>query len=295
MFIPNVPTELKPMFTAALKALPTLAIVAPPIRVVDDDSSQPTGAVRDNFNLVGDEFINVEVHALGPTNGVIASQSSQACNILNPHVVKMKGRMTKRFKGPLEQIRGGMKLCRGCNEKVIGHDKRNCSFLKAPPSIDVTDDTCSLSTVARGRGRVRRGCEMGLHFFWWYDEWGESMSGGGIDDPTEAHSHTQLQEDISPGFMELVRSIEALKISHRTETSHTRQMHKSLAKIILRMDMELLLKALSDYNLPKRLLKAPAMLMGMILVSSYGISSLMPRVTSLAEQTCSSSVGSRLG
>ncbi|KAL5996532.1 hypothetical protein ACLOJK_026612 [Asimina triloba] len=122
------------MFTTALKALPMLAIETPPIRAVTDDSSQPTVAAGDNFNVVGDKFINVVVHALGPTS--------------------------------------------------------------------------------------------------------ESLSGSGIDQPHEAHSHTQRQDEISLGFMELVHSVEALKISHCAETLHTRHMHKALAKTVMRMDMD---------------------------------------------------------
>ncbi|KAL5975543.1 hypothetical protein ACLOJK_019867 [Asimina triloba] len=64
------------------------------------------------------------------------------------------------------------------------------------------------------------------------------MSGGGIDQPTEAHSHTQQLDDRSPGFMKLVRAVEALKISRCTETAHARRMHKALSKIVLRMDMD---------------------------------------------------------
>ncbi|KAL6002170.1 hypothetical protein ACLOJK_037618 [Asimina triloba] len=71
-----------------------------------------------------------------------------------------------------------------------------------------------------------------------YDEWDESTSGSGINQPHEAHSHTQRQDEISPRFMELVHSVEALKISHRAKTLHTRQMHKALAKIVVRMDMD---------------------------------------------------------
>ncbi|KAL5990788.1 hypothetical protein ACLOJK_011692 [Asimina triloba] len=64
------------------------------------------------------------------------------------------------------------------------------------------------------------------------------MSGGGFDHLTKARSQTQRHEDMSPGFIELVRFIVALKISHRAKTSHARQMHKAPTDTILRMDME---------------------------------------------------------
>ncbi|KAL5993598.1 hypothetical protein ACLOJK_041847, partial [Asimina triloba] len=51
--------------------------------------------------------------------------------LLDPHVVKTKGRTAERAKGPLEAPCSGAKLYRGCNKWVIGHDKRNCPVLSS--------------------------------------------------------------------------------------------------------------------------------------------------------------------
>ncbi|KAL5996942.1 hypothetical protein ACLOJK_007867 [Asimina triloba] len=64
------------------------------------------------------------------------------------------------------------------------------------------------------------------------------MSGGGIDPSIEAHSHTQKHDDITRDFWELVRSVEALKISHNAKTYQMKHEHGALKKIVLSMGME---------------------------------------------------------
>ncbi|KAL5997161.1 hypothetical protein ACLOJK_008089 [Asimina triloba] len=55
------------------------------------ESEQPTGVASDNFNIDEDELDNVTIHMQGGISGMLATQSSQTCILLDPHVVKMKG------------------------------------------------------------------------------------------------------------------------------------------------------------------------------------------------------------
>ncbi|KAL5981042.1 hypothetical protein ACLOJK_028962 [Asimina triloba] len=47
------------------------------------------------------------------SSGTLATQSSQACDLLDPYIVVTKGRVAKRMKGPIELSRSGAKMCRG--------------------------------------------------------------------------------------------------------------------------------------------------------------------------------------
>ncbi|KAL5993846.1 hypothetical protein ACLOJK_038203 [Asimina triloba] len=88
---------------AALQALPTLAEVKRRRHDGVEVRDQPSGASSDNFNFDADGYVNVSIHMLEVSSGTLASQSSQACDVLDPHIVKTKGRTIKRLKGALEQ------------------------------------------------------------------------------------------------------------------------------------------------------------------------------------------------
>ncbi|KAL5998065.1 hypothetical protein ACLOJK_009000 [Asimina triloba] len=106
------------------------------------------------------------------------------------------------------------------------------------PTITLTSNT------VRNSGRLFLRCShykdaaRDCTFFRWFDEWGETMSSSRIDQQTEAHSQTHKYDDIVPDFWELVRSVEALKISHNIETSQMKQKHDALQETVLRMGME---------------------------------------------------------
>ncbi|KAL5973096.1 hypothetical protein ACLOJK_037122 [Asimina triloba] len=186
----------------ALQALPTPTSgeVEPSRRDDAEGYSEPTGTSFDNVNNIGDEFVNVAIHMVGDTSGTPASQSSQAYGILDPHIVKIKGRTAKRFKGPLEQPRARAKLCRGCNERV-------------DPQRDYT-------------------------FFRWFDEQGQTRSATEMDVHFEAINHPQTDEVIAANFRELLRCVEALKESHHAETSWMKLKHKALKKRVKRNEMD---------------------------------------------------------
>ncbi|KAL5976545.1 hypothetical protein ACLOJK_020878 [Asimina triloba] len=285
MFIPHVPTELKPTigmtftsldealvssirpqatqspdtfdlfnehmkkFTAAVKALPTVPIMAPPITAIADDSSQPTVAAGDNFNAVGDEFINVVVHTLGSTSGIIPSQSSQACNGMineiahsfesHPQSMQQTIQLTLALlQGVGGEVEEGSTRMSSSSTGSRGQRVRRPFCFCGEPAIMLVSNTSRNPDRPFFRCSHYKDAKRDCTFFGWYDEWGESVSAHGIDQPHDVHSHTQRTDEMSPAFMELVRSVEALKISHRAETSQTRQMHKALAETVLRMDMD---------------------------------------------------------
>ncbi|KAL5992930.1 hypothetical protein ACLOJK_013849 [Asimina triloba] len=100
----------------------------------------------------------------GLSSGTLATQSSQACGLLDPHIVVTKGRVAKRMKGPLELPRSGAKMCRGCNKLVVGHDKRNCPYLKTVDPTNQSYNTDVISTArGMGRGRGRRGIFLSIY------------------------------------------------------------------------------------------------------------------------------------
>ncbi|KAL6012770.1 hypothetical protein ACLOJK_003259 [Asimina triloba] len=113
--------------------------------------SQSSVGADDNFNVQSDALAIVPMYTFS-TGTPICTQTSQACVIRDPHIVHTKGRTSKRMKGQLEHPRSGPKLCRGCNQLVVGHDKRNCPQSKNTAPISRSDHTAD-SSIGRGRGR----------------------------------------------------------------------------------------------------------------------------------------------
>ncbi|KAL5979627.1 hypothetical protein ACLOJK_019538 [Asimina triloba] len=72
-------------------------------RKVIEIEEQPNVLAGDNFIIIGDELDNIAVDRLRGRSGILATLSSQACPLLDPYVVKTKGRTAKRIKGPLEK------------------------------------------------------------------------------------------------------------------------------------------------------------------------------------------------
>ncbi|KAL5978213.1 hypothetical protein ACLOJK_029330 [Asimina triloba] len=117
------------------------ACIALPRQEESGPKIHQTGDAGDNFNLSSDGIVNYGVHMHDPSSGTLATQSSQACRLLNPHIMITKGRVPKQYKGPLELPRSGMKIYRGCNKWVVGHDKCNCSHLKEIAPSEESDRT----------------------------------------------------------------------------------------------------------------------------------------------------------
>ncbi|KAL6001960.1 hypothetical protein ACLOJK_040524 [Asimina triloba] len=75
----------------------------------------------------------------GPSSGTLATQSSQACGLLDPHIVATKGRVPKRYKRPLELPRSDVvNTARGMGR---GRGRRDNS-MKSPLRHDACKYHC---------------------------------------------------------------------------------------------------------------------------------------------------------
>ncbi|KAL5981038.1 hypothetical protein ACLOJK_028958 [Asimina triloba] len=134
-----------------------------------------TGDADDNFHIPSNVLANVGVHMHELSSGTLATQSSQACDLLDPYIVVTKGRVAKRMKGPIELSRSGAKMCRGCNKLVVGHDKCNYPYLK---SVDPTNQSYNIDVISTARGMGRGHGRRGLNTTVWLDE-GSQLKGYG--------------------------------------------------------------------------------------------------------------------
>ncbi|KAL5987136.1 hypothetical protein ACLOJK_041132 [Asimina triloba] len=102
---------------------------------------QPTRVAGDNFNSTRAGLDTLAIHVVGGSSGMLGTQSSQAGGLLDPHVVKTKGRTTKRAKGSLEAPRSGdaswdCKFFRWLDDK--GHSRSDIKIESHPHTESIT-------------------------------------------------------------------------------------------------------------------------------------------------------------
>ncbi|KAL5976664.1 hypothetical protein ACLOJK_020997 [Asimina triloba] len=157
--------------------------------------SQSSVGAGDNFNVQSDPLLAVQ-NATFSSGTPICTQTSQPTVIQDPHVVQTKGRTSKRLKGPLEHPRSVPKLCRGCNQLVVGHDKRNCPQLKSVgPSL--RPESTAYASIGRGRGMSDGGSI--------------SKSGDEVSSHSQSYSGMEKIVELESDFGDLVGCVSDLK------------------------------------------------------------------------------------